>query len=229
MLFIALAYTTLDRLCAVFLYNPTLAVHHMWFYASRHVWLYINTHLSVYSDISLWWLYIKHMVIYTLTFHCIACGYTSRYAVILVISRIYTSYTRMSSFHTYSNIVLYVSFSKYVSTLFLYVHTVDYQTTSVQIVHRLPNDVEISWFFLWFIVLSLNLNTLYVVMTSSKPRRYLSHVVHFLTVPTASHRAYCYAVLRYHISKLSPVPCSLYPPINGQSPYCRPTNENTDI
>ena len=66
-----------------------------------------------------------------------ACGYASRYTVISV-------YTRMSSIHTYSNIALYVSFSKYVSTLFLYVHTVDYQTTSVQIVHSLPNDVEIS-------------------------------------------------------------------------------------
>ena len=134
MLFIALAYTTLDRLCAVFLYNPTLAVHHMWFYTSRHVWLYINTHLSVYSGISLchrrlymyitvrgytciftlkavlqhshftiWlhaWLYHfmcgytlntwLYTFIYTLTFHCTACGYTSRYTVILVISRIYT-------------------------------------------------------------------------------------------------------------------------------------------
>ena len=177
----------------------------MWFYASRHVWLYINTHLSVYSDISLWWLYIKHMVIYTLTFHCIACGYTSRYTVILVISRIYTSYTRMSSFHTYSNIVLYVSFSKYVSTLFLYVHTVDYQTTSVQIVHSLPNDVEISWFFLWFIVLTLSLTLIrYTSLWRHQNLVVICHMLstltYFLTAPTASHRAYCYAVLHYHLS-----------------------------
>jgi len=45
------------------------------------------------------WLYIKHMVIHIYLFHCTACGYTrgyaSRYTVILVISRIYTSYTRI--------------------------------------------------------------------------------------------------------------------------------------
>ena len=143
----------------IYLYTPTF---HSAIYVIMHhgAWLYVYFYIkgAVLRTAALTlhhvvtrmviplhvWLYIKHMVIYTLTFHCIACGYTSRYTVIPVISRIYTSYTRMSSFHTYSNIVLYVSFSKYVSTLFLYVHTVDYQTTSVQIVHRLPNDVEIS-------------------------------------------------------------------------------------
>ena len=84
------------------------------------------------------WLYhfmcgytFKHIVIHIYLFHYTACGYTrgyaSRYTVISV-------YTHMSSIHTYSNIVLYVSFSKYVSTLFfihtyIWTYSVDYQTT----------------------------------------------------------------------------------------------------
>ena len=55
--------------------TPALTLHHM---VTRMV---IPLHV---------WLYIKHTFIYTLTFHCTACGYTSRYTVILVISRIYT-------------------------------------------------------------------------------------------------------------------------------------------
>ena len=46
---------------------------------------------------------------------------------------------------------------------FSYVHTVDYQTTSVQIVHRLSNDVEIFPHF-FILTLSLNLNTLYLTI-----------------------------------------------------------------
>ena len=55
-------------------------------------------------------------------------------------------------------------------------------------------------------------------------RRYLSHVVHFLTVllPIVCHYVSQNLLLRSSslsqltiISKLSPVPCSLYPPING--------------
>ena len=106
--------------------------------------------------------------------------------------------------------------------------------------HRLSNDVKISWFFLWFIVLtlSLNLNTLYVVMTSSKPRHYLSHVVHFLKVLT--HRLPLRltepTVTQFFTittdSKLSPhrpVPCSLYPPINGHCTNHRIADPQTKI
>ena len=60
-------------------------------------------------------------------------------------------------------------------------------------------------FFLWFIVLtlSLNLNTLYLTIRRYDARRYLSHVVYVGllshgTGTTASHRAYCYAVVHYH-------------------------------
>ena len=162
---------------------------------------------------------------------CIAVySYTRNFAYIYV-------YTRMSSFHTYSNIVLYVSFSKYVSTLFLYVHTVDYQTTSVQIVHRLSNDVEIWWFFLRFIVLtlSLNLNTLYLTI-----RRYdvsslfvtyrpLSHstLTHRLPLRLTEPTVTQFVAITYQNFHHSPARCTH--PINRQSPYCRPTNENTDI
>ena len=47
---------------------------------------------------------------------------------------------------------------------FSYIHSVDYQTTSVQIVHRLSNDVEIFPHF-FILTLSLNLNTLYLSHT----------------------------------------------------------------
>ena len=124
-------------------------------------------------------------------------------------------------------------------------YTVVYQTTSVQIVHRLSNDIEISWFFLWFIVLSLNLNTLYltirrydVIKASSLFVTYrpLSHgtlthrlplrlteptVTQFFTITTDSK-----------LSPHRPVPCSLYPPINGHCTNHRiadPQTKNTDI
>jgi len=107
--------------------TPALTLHHV---VTRMV---IPLHV---------WLYIKHMVIYILTFHCTACGYTrgyaSRYTVIPVISRIYTYihaiYTYVIvpyivSLFQHRPLCLVTTFSKYVSTLFLYVHTVDYQTT----------------------------------------------------------------------------------------------------
>ena len=51
--------------------------------------------------------------------------------------------------------------------------------------HRLSNDVEISWFFLWFIVLSLNLNTLYLTI-----RRYDASSL-FVTYRPLSHGTHC--------------------------------------
>ena len=91
-----------------------------------HVWLYIK-HIYLYSNIPL----------YRMRLYITVYSYTRNFAYIHVI------YTYVIVPYIFQH-RLYVSFSKYVSTLFLYVHTVVYQTTSVQIVHRLSNDVKIS-------------------------------------------------------------------------------------
>jgi len=106
-------------------------------------------------------------------------------------------------------------------------------------VHRLSNDVEISWFFLWFIVLSLNLNTLYLTI-----RRYdvIKASSLFVTCRPLSHGTLTHrlplrltepTVTQFFTittdSKLSPVPCSLYPPINGHCTNHRIADPQTKI
>jgi len=111
-------------------------LQHSHFTIWLHAWLY---HFMCGYTLNTW----LYTFIYTLTFHCTACGYASRYTVIPVISRIYTYihviYTYVIvpyivSLFQHSPLCLVTAFSKYVSTLFLYVHMYVYRSLSNNVV-----------------------------------------------------------------------------------------------